>query len=249
MGWKPLWDVPFCLFHVGEFASNLPDTILEAQPNKNETPCNPRLDSRVIVVSDMHDRNRTLEKTGPGEDLDERTLIRRILTGDAAAERQLYETHVDRVFRLAYRMTGDMTQAEDLTQDTFIRAFDRLADYRGECAFGGWLHRVATSVILTALQKRKRLQNVESLREDMAAVSGAGKVENPDLRRTLNRAIDVLDDSHRMVFVMHDMEGFTHQEIATAMGTPVGTAKARLSRARQKLRDILNGPNLSLGME
>jgi RNA polymerase sigma-70 factor (ECF subfamily) len=181
--------------------------------------------------------------------LDERDLIRRILAGDAAAERQLYETHVDRVFRLAYRMTGDMTQAEDLTQDTFIRAFAKLADFRGESPFGGWLHRVATSVILTALQKRKQLQSVESLRDDLSAVSGAGQAENPDLRRTLDRAIDELDDNHRLVFVMHDMEGYTHQEIASAMDTPVGTAKARLSRARQKLREMLSGPGLSLEME
>ena len=89
--------------------------------------------------------------------LEERRLINLILAGDAAAERQLYDTHVDRVFRLAYRMTGDTTQAEDLTQDTFIRAFDRLADFRGEAPFAGWLHRVATSVILTGLRKRKKL--------------------------------------------------------------------------------------------
>jgi len=181
--------------------------------------------------------------------LNEQDLIRRILAGDAAAERQLYEAHVDRVFRLAYRMCGDATQAEDLTQDTFIRAFGRLADFRGESAFGGWLHRVATSVILTALQKRKRMQSVESLRDDLTTVPHTGKAEDPDLRRTLDRAVAKLDDSHRLVFVMHDMEGYTHQEIASAMGTPVGTAKARLSRARQKLRDALSGPNLSLEME
>jgi len=181
--------------------------------------------------------------------LHERELIRRVLTGDAIAERQLYEAHVDRVFRLAYRMTGDATQAEDLTQDTFIRAFDRLGDFRGESPFAGWLHRVATSVILTALRHRKRRQSVESLREDLTTVSGAGQAEDPDLRRTLDRAVARLDDSHRLVFVMHDIEGYTHQEIASAMGTPVGTAKARLSRARQKLRDVLNGPGLSLEME
>lgn len=181
--------------------------------------------------------------------MNELSLIRRILAGDAAAERQLYEAHVDRVFRLAYRMSGDATQAEDLTQDIFIRAFDRLADFRGDSAFGGWLHRVATSVILTALQKRKQLQSVESLRDDLTAVSRRGTAEDPDLRRTLDRAVAKLDDKHRLVFVMHDMEGYTHQEIASAMGTPVGTAKARLSRARQKLRDTLSGPNLSLEME
>jgi RNA polymerase sigma-70 factor (ECF subfamily) len=181
--------------------------------------------------------------------LTENDLIKRVLVGDADAERQLYEAHVDRVFRLAYRMTGNATQAEDLTQDTFIRAFDRLDSYRGESAFGGWLHRVATSVILTALQKRKRLQSVESLRDDMSDLPRAGIAEDPDLRRTLDRAVSGLDDDQRLVFVMHEMEGYSHQEIAAAMGTPVGTAKARLSRARQKLRDILSGPDLSLEME
>ena len=184
-----------------------------------------------------------------GDELDELELIRRILAGNAAAERQLYEAHVDRVYRLAYRMTGDLALAEDLTQDTFIRAFDRLAGFRGDSPFGGWLHKVATSVILSALQKRKRLQSVESLRDDLTDLPGAGQAEDPDLRRTLDRAVADLDDSHRLVFVMHDMEGFTHQEIASAMGTPVGTAKARLSRARRKLRELLTGPGLGLEME
>jgi RNA polymerase sigma-70 factor (ECF subfamily) len=181
--------------------------------------------------------------------LEERRLINLILAGDAAAERQLYDTHVDRVFRLAYRMTGDPTQAEDLTQDTFIRAFDRLADFRGEAPFAGWLHRVATSVILTGLRKRKRVQEVESIRDDLEWVAGAGPRNDPDLKRSLDRAVDRLDENHRLVFVMHDMEGYTHQEIATAVDAPVGTIKARLSRARQKLRNALGGPGLSMEME
>jgi RNA polymerase sigma-70 factor (ECF subfamily) len=190
-----------------------------------------------------------MQKTHVEKKLEERHLIRRILAGDAAAERQLYDTHVDRVFRLAYRMTGDPTQAEDLTQDTFIRAFDRLADFRGEAPFAGWLHRVATSVILTGLRKRKRLQSVESIRDDLEWAAGAGPESDPDLKRTLDRAVGGLDDNHRLVFVMHDMEGYTHQEIATAVDAPVGTIKARLSRARQKLRDALGGPGLSMEMK
>ena len=181
--------------------------------------------------------------------LEERRLISRILAGDAAAERQLYDTHVDRVFRLAYRMTGDATQAEDLTQDTFIRAFDRLADFRGEAPFAGWLHRVATSVILTGLRKRKRVQSVESVRDDLEWVAGSSPGSDPDLKRSIDRAVGGLDDNHRLVFVMHDMEGYTHQEIATAVDAPVGTIKARLSRARQKLRDALGGPGLSMEMK
>ena len=174
--------------------------------------------------------------------MEDRNLVQRVLQGDAAAERALYERHVDRIFRLAYRMAGDATQAEDLTQDAFIRAFDRLADYRGDAPFGAWLHRVAVSVILSALRKRKRVQSVESLRDDLEPVGAAAPAGDPDLKRRLATAVDGLDDPHRMVFVMHDMEGFTHQEIAAAMDTPVGTAKARLSRARRKLRDALSGP-------
>ena len=190
-----------------------------------------------------------MQKIHVEKKLEERHLIRRILAGDAAAERQLYDTHVDRVFRLAYRMTGDATQAEDLTQDTFIRAFDRLAGFRGDAPFAGWLHRVATSVILTGLRKRKRMQSVESVRDDLEWVAGADRGSDPDLKRSIDQAVGGLDDNHRLVFVMHDMEGYTHQEIATAVDAPVGTIKARLSRARQKLRDALGGPGLSMEMK
>ena len=207
-------------------------------------PCNPWPTFRVIMVVAKHADDIHVEKI-----LNDRRLITRVLAGDAVAERQLYDTHVDRVFRLAYRMTGDATQAEDLTQDTFIRAFDRLADFRGDAPFAGWLHRVATSVILTGLRKRKRVQEMESVRDDLEWASGPGPTSDPDLKRSLLRAVEQLDDNHRLVFVMHDMEGFTHREIATVMDAPVGTIKARLSRARQKLRDALDGPELSMEME
>jgi RNA polymerase sigma-70 factor (ECF subfamily) len=174
--------------------------------------------------------------------LSDALLIDRIRDGDPVAERELYERHVDRVFRLAYRMTGDATQAEDCTQDAFIRAFDRIDDYRGDGPFGGWLHRVATTVILTHLKRRRRSQAVETLHEDVEIYGHAQPAGDPDLRRRLDRAVGELDENHRLVFVMHDVEGFTHGEIAQAMGTPVGTAKARLSRARARLRDLLLGP-------
>jgi RNA polymerase sigma-70 factor (ECF subfamily) len=196
------------------------------------------------MVVDTHVHGIHLEKM-----LEERRLISRILAGDPAAERQLYDTHVDRVFRLAFRMTADATQAEDLTQDTFIRAFDRLTDFRGDAPFAGWLHRVATSVILTGLRKRKKVQSVESVRDDLEWAAGAGPDTDPDLKRSIDRAVGDLDDNHRLVFVMHDMEGYSHQEIATAVDAPVGTIKARLFRARQKLRNALGGPGLSMEMK
>ncbi len=169
-------------------------------------------------------------------------LIQRILAGDAAAERLLYDQHVERVWRLAYRMTGDAALAEDAVQDTFIRAFDRLADFRGDGPLAGWLHRIATTVVLGHLRRRKRVQGHEAAHENLAALPGEAPTRDPDLRRHLDRAVATLDETHRLVFVMHDLEGYTHQEIAAAMGTPVGTAKARLSRARARLRDLLLGP-------
>ncbi len=171
--------------------------------------------------------------------MDDTSLIARIRSGDAAAERQLYDRYVDRIYRLAYRMTGDQALAEDAVQDTFIRAFDRLGDFRGDGAFGGWLHRIATSVILGQLRRRRRVRRWESSTADVAALAGHASPRDLDLGRRIERAVDTLDDTHRLVFVMHDMEGFTHEEIAVAMGTPVGTAKARLSRARAKLRGLL----------
>ena len=90
---------------------------------------------------------------------------------------------------------------------------------------------------------------MESVRDDLEWAAGAGPADDPDLRRSIDRAVRDLDDNHRLVFVMHDMEGYTHQEIATAVDAPVGTIKARLSRARKKVRDALNGPPLSMEME
>ncbi len=181
--------------------------------------------------------------------MDERELIARTLAGDAEAERRLYEQHVDRIYRLAYRMCGDATLAEDLTQDIFIRAFDRLDRFRGEGPFGAWLHRVATSVILGGMRSRKRVRTHEATWEDLEQVAPAAPAGEPDLRRRLDAAVASLDDNHRLVFVMHEMEGFTHQEIAAAMEAPVGTIKARLSRARDKLRTMLTGGTWTMEME
>jgi len=168
-------------------------------------------------------------------------LIARILAGDAAAERRLYDRHVERVWRLAYRMTGETALAEDAVQDTFVRAFDRLRDFRGDGSFEGWLHRITTTVVLGHLRRRRRRRDHETGHEDVAVLPEPAPQPDFDLRRRIDRAVAELDTNHRLVFVMHDLEGYTHQEIADAMGTPVGTAKARLSRARARLRDLLTG--------
>lgn len=166
-------------------------------------------------------------------------LIAGVLRGDTRAERTLYDAHVDRVYRLAWRMAGDETLARDFTQDTFIRAFDKLADFRGDSSLATWLHSIATSVILNGLKKVKRIHGREMGGDELPEVTITQRESEPDLKLRLRKAIDGLPDGYRTVFVMHDVEGYTHEEIASALGIQAGTSKAQLFRARAKLRTEL----------
>jgi RNA polymerase sigma-70 factor (ECF subfamily) len=172
--------------------------------------------------------------------VDEHGLIQRVRTGDAAAERALYDAHVDRIYRLAYRMAGQDDLAQDFTQETFIRAFRRISEFRGEAAFGTWLHAIATSVILNGLRKVKRFRRREADLELAGEMAGDRPGLDPDLKRRLAQAIDDLPVKYRMVVVMHDIEGYTHDEIGEVLGMPPGTSKAQLSRARARLREALS---------
>jgi RNA polymerase sigma-70 factor (ECF subfamily) len=169
----------------------------------------------------------------------EAELIARARAGDSAAERALYETHVDRVYRLAYRFAGDADLARDFTQDTFIRAFERLDEFRGEARFNTWLHAIAVSIALNGLREVKRRRARETDLEEGHEVAGPGREAEPDLKRRLAAAIDALPEGYRTVFVMHDVEGYTHEEIGAVLGVEAGTSKAQLSRARAKLRVAL----------
>ena len=170
----------------------------------------------------------------------EADLIARVRAGEPAAERELYDANVDRVYRLAYRLAGDDDLARDITQDTFIRAFERLHEFRGEARFSTWVHAIALSVALNARRKVKRLRREVDLEEGMD-VPGTIREAEPDLRQRMAAAIDALPQGYRTVFVMHDVEGFTHEEIGGALGVATGTSKAQLSRARAKLRTALAG--------
>ncbi|MEK7240570.1 MAG: RNA polymerase sigma factor [Gemmatimonadota bacterium] len=166
-------------------------------------------------------------------------LIAGIRDGDPRAERTLYDQHVDRVYRLAHRMTGDETLARDFTQDAFVRAFEKIGDFRGDASLATWLHAIAVNVILNGLKKVKRIRAREEGMDELPEVTVVQREAEPDLKRRLHVAIDALPDGYRMVFVMHDVEGYTHEEIATALGIQPGTSKAQLFRARGKLRDAL----------
>jgi RNA polymerase sigma-70 factor (ECF subfamily) len=169
----------------------------------------------------------------------EQDLISRAREGDSRAQRALYDAHVARVYRLAFRMTGNDDLAQDLTQDTFIRAFTRLNDFRGDSAFSTWLHAIGVSVVLNGLRTVKRFRQREAPLEEADYVSAKATRTEPDVRYRLNKAIEALPDGYRMVFVMHDIEGFTHEEIGAALGVKEGTSKAQLFRARAKLREAL----------
>jgi len=171
--------------------------------------------------------------------VDDRELIARVRAGDPVAERALYDAHVDRVYRLSYRMAGDDDLARDFTQETFIRAFERLDTFRGESALSTWLHSIATSVALNGLRKVKRFKKREADIEEADGVSAARPRAEPDLKRRLAEAIDALPTGYRTVFLLHDVEGYTHEEIGAALAIESGTSKAQLSRARAKLRDAL----------
>lgn len=167
-------------------------------------------------------------------------LVARCLAGDRLAERALYDAHVDRVYRLAFRLAGDADLAQDFTQETFIRAFERLGQYRGDASLATWMHTIATSVSLNGMRSVARLRARSTPIHDVPELPAAGVRALPhDLRERLHAAIDSLSLKLRTVFVMHDIEGFTHGEIAGTLGIPVGTSKARLFDARARLRAAL----------
>jgi RNA polymerase sigma-70 factor (ECF subfamily) len=166
-------------------------------------------------------------------------LIRRVLRGEPAAERELYDTHVDRVYRIAYRMAGDEDLAREFTQETFIRAFQRLKDFRGDAALATWIHTIAVSVALNGLRKTNRFRKREVDMEHAPVLSVAPPDIEPRLAQRLRGAIDSLSERCRTVFIMHDVEGFTHEEIGSVLSVAVGTSKATLFRARMKLREQL----------
>ena len=171
--------------------------------------------------------------------LTDRHLVERIVQGDPKAQRELYEANVDRVYRLAYRLAGEDELARDFTQLTFIRAFEKIGDFRFESSLSTWLHTIGVSIALNGLRKVKTARNREAPMEAAATIGVTTREAEPDLKVRLKAAIDALSDKYRTVFLMHDVEGFTHEEIGAALGIPPGTSKTRLFQGRAKLREAL----------
>ena len=158
-------------------------------------------------------------------------------SGDTQAFERLYRAQVGRVFSLARRMMGPET-AEEATQDVFVRAWEKLGTFRGEAAFGTWLHRLAVNLLLSQRARRGRDQARLDSGED-ALERRASRGTRPELAMDLETAIGRLPDGARQIFVLHDIEGYRHQEIGASLGIAVGTSKAQLHRARMLLRSHL----------
>jgi len=172
-------------------------------------------------------------------------LTRAAARGDADAFEELYRLHHRRVYTLCLRMTQNEAEAEDITQDVFIVLLHKAGDYRAEASFTTWLHRMTVNQVL--MHFRRRVVKTEKTTHDgstpIRIVTGT---ENPSRmalidRIALNQAIGHLPPGYRMVFILHDVEGFEHDQISKMLGCAVGTSKSQLHKARQRLRELLTG--------
>lgn len=167
-------------------------------------------------------------------------LIARARAGDGRAFEALYRAHVGRIHALCLRMEADGRRAEELTQDVFVRAWERLRSYRGDAAFGTWLHRLAVNVVLSDRRSawRRSLRVTSGGDEQILQAGAAGG--DPHDALDLEQAIARLPPGARAVFVLHDIEGYQHGEIAQMAGIAEGTSKTQLFRARRLLRKALD---------
>jgi len=180
------------------------------------------------------------------EKLAEAAAIERAKQGDAEAFEALYNLHKRRVYSLCLRMTANTAMAEDLTQEAFLQLFRKIGTFRGESAFSTWLHRMAVNVVL--MQLRKKGLPLTPLEETMQGEEDSPKKEpgGEDMRLAgsidrlrLEEAVSALPPGYRTVFVLHDVEGYEHNEIAEMVGCSIGNSKSQLHKARMKLRDLL----------
>jgi RNA polymerase sigma-70 factor, ECF subfamily len=168
--------------------------------------------------------------------------------GDRRAFERVYRAHVERVYSVCVRMTADRVLAEGLTQDTFVRAWEKLALFRGESSFATWLHRLAINVVLNARKSEGRMRQrlVGSTDDDTVSGASGGREAAatvtfaPGEWLDMERAIARLPPGARRVFVLHDVEGYRHEEIGEMLGITAGGSKAQLHRARMLLREALN---------
>ena len=171
--------------------------------------------------------------------MSERQLVVRAQNGEVAAFEALYRQHERRIYALCLRMVADPTRAEDLTQEAFVRAWQKLASFQGQSAFGTWLHRLTVNLVLGDIRSLSRRRDFAVAPEELQIVPDPRPAPPTEKAIDLDRAIRTLPTQARAVFVLHDVEGLRHHEIAGTLNIAVGTSKAHLHRARRLLREAL----------
>lgn len=188
----------------------------------------------------------------------EAEAIRLAQQGDASAFEHLYRLHSRRVYALCLRMVGNPADAEDLAQEAFLQLFRKIATFRGESAFSTWLHRMTVNVVLMRLRKKSLpVASLEETTEPDEETGGPRKdIGAPDLlltgsidRVNLQRCVEQLPPGYKTVFVLHDVQGYEHNEIAEIMSCSIGNSKSQLHKARMRIRELLQETQRDLARE
>ena len=171
----------------------------------------------------------------------EKRWVDKARAGDRLAFEELYRSHCDRIFGLCWRMCGgDNALAEDMVQEAFVRAWNKLHLFKGDSRFGTWLHRLTVNVVLSDRRIRvKRLRREQEFSDDIERVQVGDRDVFAGLRKDLEAAISGLPERARTVLILYDIEGYKHNEIAEMTGMAVGSSKAQLHRARKLVREVL----------
>ena len=216
----------------------------QAQPARKARPRLYRSSTQQAATSTL-EAGKPLKPDAPSL----KEAIRLAQQGDAAAFETIYELHSRRVYALCLRMIGDPVEAEDLTQEAFLQLFRKIHTFRGESAFSSWLHRLTANIVLMRFRKKRpaAISLEEMTGSDNQKDRHALEIGAPDLRLTglfdrinLHAALEQLPQGYKSMFLLHDVHGYEHNEIAGMLGCSVGNSKSQLHKARKRLREILN---------
>ena len=195
------------------------------------------------VIETVEEVNTEVEPKGKNRTNSDFALAQRAAGGDITAFEELYQRHHRRVYSVCLRMLQNATEAEDLTQEVFIQLYRKIGSFRGDSAFTTWLHRMTVNQVLMHFRKRsvKYEKTTEEGETPTQVVTGTENHQKMPIvdKIALDNAIDQLPPGYRNVFVLHDIEGYEHEEVAKILGCSVGTSKSQLHKARLKMRKLL----------
>ncbi|MDH3749309.1 MAG: sigma-70 family RNA polymerase sigma factor [Gammaproteobacteria bacterium] len=191
----------------------------------------------ALLTATASDYSPQMVALNKPEIMDEADWIARAQRSDTRAFESLYRMHVDKVYGLCLRMTGNVSEAEDCAQEAFIQAWNKLDRFRGDSAFATWLHRIAVNAVLGRMRKSKREQ--DRIQVAMETLSSPASIADTGELRDLSDAVDRLPEGARHVFVLFSVYGYSHDEASKMLGIAPGTSKAQLHRARRLLAQQL----------